>query len=1074
MPTQRPRNATEQSAPKTPKRATQSSIATFLRTAVGPPESPSRQKPARKKRAGGDNRVQITPDVRNSKIPPTPLRRKNSRTPENDQKKPSEAEDVHMEKNKQQNVTETNQKDRKNTKKISKNEKKPKKEQKETNRKSEKDDEELPDGNEGYSEDEFEEASQGNEDYYETDNELEEDVGADYEEEEEIEEDEEEEYYEDETEITEDKDSEEADAQIYENEEKEELEYYSDEDVAESEEYGENEDLYQHDEDEDNLSVQEEDYEEEEEQDDGYDEANFTHSDEGSQQSHSMTQSDSHDDTEESKVYSDQKEGSGGESEIDNRKTVRNKRNRKKTKKGGVENHMVEKRKNKGKEKQEKGRPVVRRNLRSSKTPKSTEVLDQVTTKTAKVQGEKHDKIRKPKSSKTSTTQKKPAKKSQPKPQPAATIPDQMDIDEAAQVSYVEATQQEIDDDDKTVDAANDRWIARRVRIKVTIAEPKDKEQRLKFLQSGINKMLKAGRNFEPDLYIRKFEENDRPLEKEKKSWKQRFRSSDNSATNFVDYFQGGLKGWTKVEQTVFYFRVTLVVPPLCDIPRLLAEIEMLAPTGCSINDILCQKIYKPMKIGHLLRSHQKMTSSDDFINEINRRAQQLNPKVWFGISYGAMNLPSGEKVQYSKAAKAVILECNADELREATDIALLLFPGKRVRGHKKVWGMRLVFVYDTKHPDVNNLDTAQSNIDTLITRQKTHSKYEMFASNKSLKPGALEKRLNPLSTKTLRDVVMSIKATTTPGCEGGTLFSSIMFSTYQGNREHIFTFHTKVKREAEAVCRALPVMLKDEYNIPPEEYFWDSSIDKSDLWNKDTRQLRNAITRATDTMLEGTDDLIDDDATDEEDLENVIPITEEAGLELDSVASRERRRCMGQDEDETVINQKKPKKKRQQASSNTPQAYIDISDINSVETNSVGMGSVSGHSKTREAQQEVLVEAGTMIQGAEARLQEANAALTKKVEEMARLMAQAGIASPAGKEVQKDDSTLGKQSSGEGSGSNQQDIPPPNLDGNQFQALAAEDSESDNSRIGIHGEDFDFNRGADEDAAISDAERKK
>ena len=77
--------------------------------------------------------------------------------------------------------------------------------------------------------------------------------------------------------------------------------------------------------------------------------------------------------------------------------------------------------------------------------------------------------------------------------------------------------------------------------------------------------------------------------------------------------------------------------------------------------------------------------------------------------------------------------------MRKATDIALRLFPGKRTKGHKPVWGMNLVFVYDIGHEVVDQLDTAQNNIDTLVSRQKMHMKYENRCSTNKIFPGVME-----------------------------------------------------------------------------------------------------------------------------------------------------------------------------------------------------------------------------------------------------------------------------------------------------------------------------------------------
>ena len=67
--------------------------------------------------------------------------------------------------------------------------------------------------------------------------------------------------------------------------------------------------------------------------------------------------------------------------------------------------------------------------------------------------------------------------------------------------------------------------------------------------------------------------------------------------------------------------------------------------------------------------------------------------------------------------------------MREATDIVLRLFSGKRTKGHTPVWDINLVSVYDIGHEDVDNLDTAQQNIDILVGRQKMRMKYETRCS---------------------------------------------------------------------------------------------------------------------------------------------------------------------------------------------------------------------------------------------------------------------------------------------------------------------------------------------------------
>ena len=66
----------------------------------------------------------------------------------------------------------------------------------------------------------------------------------------------------------------------------------------------------------------------------------------------------------------------------------------------------------------------------------------------------------------------------------------------------------------------------------------------------------------------------------------------------------------------------------------------------------------------------------------------------------------------------------------------------------------------------------------------------------------------------------MGFKSITTEGCEGGKIFSSTMFSDNKNKKEYWFCYHRKVKKEAEAIVRALPVMLKCIRHIWKNEVF--------------------------------------------------------------------------------------------------------------------------------------------------------------------------------------------------------------------------------------------------------------
>lgn len=169
--------------------------------------------------------------------------------------------------------------------------------------------------------------------------------------------------------------------------------------------------------------------------------------------------------------------------------------------------------------------------------------------------------------------------------------------------------------------------------------------------------------------------------------------------------------------------------------------------------------------------------------------------------------------------------------------------------------------------------------------------------------PGVLDDPVYEESTTTLRDVIMSIKSTTTKGCEGGTLFSSICYSDFRGRSEYWLTFHRKVKKEAEAVCRALPTMLRVEYNVTSEHFFLEGGIDPSEDWTVETRRLNNNITNATDMMLEGTEDLF----YEEENNDGVdLAVDEDENISLPTADEREMRRLQGIEDEETITDVKK------------------------------------------------------------------------------------------------------------------------------------------------------------------------
>ena len=662
--------------------------------------------------------------------------------------------------------------------------------------------------------------------------------------------------------------------------------------------------------------------------------------------------------------------------------------------------------------------------------------------------------------------------------------------------TYADIARQ-LDDDDATMITENDKWIARRVKISIEIKEPKDKEQRLKFLYSEVNNILKIGRKAVTSLEMRRFTDMRTPKSDHSDKWISKFTLETIEADDFCEYMAEGLRSWFPLDRKKFFFRATLVMPEKSSLDRMLEKMGHYLPNTTKVSDSLSQLISAPKRVGYLLRSNAKMTSSDEFVDELNRIAHQYNPKVHFGISFSEMKNPNGQKSSnWRDAIKAVLLETNENEYRDATDIVLKIFPGKRYPGHKRIWGMNLLFVYDCNHEDVDNLDIAQRNISTLINRQQVHSKFELMSSNTKILPKVLSHKVFKGSNDTLRDVLMDIKSKTTRGCEGGQLFSAILYSDYRKKKEYWFFYHKKVKKEAEAVVRALPAMLKYELSISIDHFFYEGSLDDADEWDIDTRTLRNAITIATDNMLAGTEDLIaagDGDGDGEE-----IAINEDQSIAMNSIEKRECDRVLNLDDEETVLNPKKPRNLKPKSSKQKKPVAPEIialdddqSQMGSLAGSSLGMNSATASltpSKSKAFQKATLLEASNIVTE---KLKSQTAAYDKKMKEaelktkemekymamMSAAMANFGIAIPEmeARTRLSGAATTNTQESGEKSdeskdASDPKDIPP--------------SSETDLPEIHSpprplgapieHGDDFDWNGGLDENIAEEALEQEK
>lgn len=230
--------------------------------------------------------------------------------------------------------------------------------------------------------------------------------------------------------------------------------------------------------------------------------------------------------------------------------------------------------------------------------------------------------------------------------------------------------------------------------------------------------------------------------------------------------------------------------------------------------------------------------------------------------------------------------------------------------------------------------------------------------------------------------------------------------------------------------------MLKVELGLTIERLFYETAIDPSDQWNPVTRSLRNAITRATDNMLEGTDDLIGEDAS-----EDAAVIEESEHISLNTAESRERQRMMGENEEETVINQTKRKVPKATTTRKAAQQSIEVEEIeqnddeNSVSTLGDGTADFSSASKKKRFAREVLLETSHLVRESAKKADRRTADMQKNLEDerkrsdnlaqqllqMQMLLAKAGLMGDDKASITGDSATSKKsgseQSNGQSSG---------------------------------------------------------
>ena len=437
-------------------------------------------------------------------------------------------------------------------------------------------------------------------------------------------------------------------------------------------------------------------------------------------------------------------------------------------------------------------------------------------------------------------------------------------------------------------------YTPRRLLVTLMIGMPKDAMHRAELLTEQLNAFLSLARKCSTKhLRVIKYSEHKPILSRDKKSWLKKFRGlgSDHLMTYTHGYYP-----WQQIRDGAFRFKLYLAIP--LQHQDITTYIKVLNDAWgdnqrATVMDVQGQEIYAPKKIGWLFRSHRLMANTRDLQEELNHLANRTHSHLKFGLNTQSLPDPNGGKWDPEKAVKAVMVETNEDSYDDAWNFLTKVYNGK---DSKPPFGIHMRFVGLKEHPEFRGNPHALHNISILMKRQAVFTEDSVTTSTNKL--FSIDSPVQ--GTKTLRMMLMELK----PRCSGaelreGRLFHSISRNiTRAGNQEFHFTYNKLVQQEAGSIVSSICEFIRDELKLDPEYCCYAHYIRDDHKWDPITRTSSNPATDALNFLVEESKDLV----TREERTEGDMDIDEEETMDdVDSKVARERQRCLGLNEEETI-----------------------------------------------------------------------------------------------------------------------------------------------------------------------------
>ena len=464
------------------------------------------------------------------------------------------------------------------------------------------------------------------------------------------------------------------------------------------------------------------------------------------------------------------------------------------------------------------------------------------------------------------------------------------------QDSYADKTRQPAD----PTKAA--RYRNRRLAITVKIPEVDNNVDRLAHLANEVNEFIKAARTKkETKFRLRAIQDTSIPNYKDRKSWLTVLPKD--SVSDFQQYVYGYFP-FTPPRGGTYRLRINTVMDDSIELFKFITNVthDWGHKDSRSISDLKSQGVWDPVKLGYFMRASRFVTHSYELVESLEKAAKKEGFNIPFGISWGTIPSPVGG---YDKdtAVQGVLIESNKANASEAVSLLHKWYPLNASKPATPPYPANFRFVVNKDNDRVKGNPVAIANLSILMERQgifNNDTKGEQSFCIKDVTAPWKGPR-----TISVRQKLLSTKAKTlSKELNGRPLFLSISTSVNNrsGMRSVWFTYHKQMEKEALSIVKNLPIFIKTEWKIDPEQHCYGQFLQDGDKWDSDLRVANNEDTEDIELAVkEQTLDLKRE--------EESAPNQEVDNMSMTSKAHREMRRMLHQD-DETVPSLSKERKR--------------------------------------------------------------------------------------------------------------------------------------------------------------------